>query len=136
MNYRFAGNSDVHCLAVMNHSLIRDEGHRNQMTIDQLASRMVEFFLDGYRAVIFECDGALIGYALYRFEPEWVYLRHFYVSPSFRRQGIGTAALNWLSANAWSDVQKVRIEVLIGNSSGIGFWRSVGFLDYCLTMER
>jgi len=28
------------------------------------------------------------------------------------------------------------IEPDVGNQSAIGFWRSVGFTDYCLTMER
>jgi hypothetical protein len=44
--------------------------------------------------------------------------------------------LEWLSQNAWRDRRRIRIDVLVGNQAGIGFWRSVGFRDYCLTMER
>jgi hypothetical protein len=29
----------------------------------------------------------------------------------------------------------VRVEVLVGNAVGVAFWRSVGFRDYCLTLE-
>ena len=31
---------------------------------------------------------------------------------------------------------RIRLDVLIGNAGGIQFWRSVGFEDYCITMER
>jgi hypothetical protein len=30
---------------------------------------------------------------------------------------------------------RVRRDVLVGNAGGIAFWRSLGFADYCLTME-
>lgn len=135
MNYRFTSSSDAHALAVLNHALIRDEGHRNRMTIEQLAERMAWFLADGYRAVVFDADGSASGYALYKFEPEWVYLRQFYVKPEFRRQGVGRAALKWLRSDAWSGQSRVRVEVLIGNATGIAFWRAVGFVDYCLTLE-
>ena len=30
---------------------------------------------------------------------------------------------------------RIRLEVLVGNANGIAFWRSIGFQDYCVTME-
>lgn len=83
MHYRDATSADAHALGSMNHGLIIDEGHRNRMTIEQLAQRMTEFSASGYRCVIFEADDSPIGYALYKNEPEWVYLRQFYVRPEF-----------------------------------------------------
>jgi hypothetical protein len=54
MHYRFATTHDVRALAKMNHELIRDEGHRNPMTLAELERRM-ETFLEGeYKAVVFE----------------------------------------------------------------------------------
>jgi len=135
MHYRLATTADIAALAQMNQGLIRDEGHRNQMTIEQLAQRMSEFIAIGYHGVIFEADELSVGYALFRREPEWVYLRQFYVTPELRRRGIGSNALKWLRTNIWSDCPRVRIDVLVGNSAGIEFWRAVGFSDYCLTME-
>lgn len=135
VEFRLATAADVSQLAVLNHALIRDEGHRNRMTVDQLAQRMAEFLATGYHAVVFERGDAPIGYALYKFEPEWVYLRQFYVQPPFRRRGIGSAALTWLRTNAWEEHRTVRIDVLVGNAAGIAFWRAAGFADYCLTME-
>jgi GNAT superfamily N-acetyltransferase len=139
LQYRPATLADVRLLAEMNAALIRDEAHRNRMTVEQLAERMAGFLTTGYEAVIFERQdpgaAAGVGYALFQREPEWVYLRQFYVRPECRRRGIGRAALAWLRANAWADSPRVRIEVLTGNSAGIAFWRAVGFADYCLTME-
>ena len=136
MNYRFATPFDAALLADMNHQLIRDEGHRNPMTITELEARM-RGWLDGeYQAVLFERDGRSVGYALFRHDADYVYLRQFFVRPHCRRQGIGRAAMSWLLANVWNEAVRVRLEVLVGNTAGIPFWRSLGFRDYALTLER
>lgn len=54
MNYRFATDADIPLLARWNHALIRDEGHRNAMTIPELETRMQGWLASEYRAVIFE----------------------------------------------------------------------------------
>jgi hypothetical protein len=40
MRYRFADNTALDLLSEWNHQLIRDEGHRNTMTIPELRDRM------------------------------------------------------------------------------------------------
>src|SRR5207237_7212068 len=72
MDYRFATAADVPVLATMNQQLIRDEGHRNAMTLPALERRMGEWLAGGYRAVLFEETGEAIGYALFRSDPEFV----------------------------------------------------------------
>jgi ribosomal protein S18 acetylase RimI-like enzyme len=119
----------------LNAQLIRDEGHRNAMSVGQLAERMTAWLHGEYEAVVFEDRGVVVGYVLFRREPEFVYLRQIFVSPEFRRQGVGRQAIAWLWLNAWRGVSRVRIDVLVGNVPGQAFWRSVGFRDYCLTME-
>jgi GNAT superfamily N-acetyltransferase len=136
MNYRFAVVSDAALLAGMNQELIRDEGHRNRMTAAELEGRMRGWMDGEYRAVIFEWNSRPVGYALYRSEPDYVYLRQFFVQPDCRRQGIGRAAIHWLLSNVWNGAARVRLEVLIGNAPGIAFWRALGFRDYALTLER
>ena len=69
MRFRSATLADAAVLAGMNQTLIRDEGHRNRMTIAQLEQRMVGFLAEGYQAVIFEGGEAPIGYALLRASP-------------------------------------------------------------------
>jgi GNAT superfamily N-acetyltransferase len=136
VQYRFAKPEDAELLAPLNALLIRDEGHRNQMTVPQLAERMAGWLRGaGYEAVLFEDAGMVKGYALYRRETEHVYLRQLFVRPEFRRCGIGREAIGWLWRNAWQGVPRLRIEVLIGNKDAQAFWQSVGFTDYCVTME-
>jgi GNAT superfamily N-acetyltransferase len=105
------------------------------MSIADLETRMAEWLRGEYRAVLFEDSGQPIGYALFRRDAEYVYLRQFYICPEQRRRGLGRAALAWLQQHAWAGETRVRVEVLIGNTVAIAFWRAVGFEDYCLTLE-
>ena len=134
MDYQPATLADASTLAAMNWQLIRDEGHRNPMTIAELEARMIRWLGDDYEAVLFREANQPIGYALYRHEPEYIYLRQFFIHPQCRRRGVGRMAIGWLRRNAWGQ-NRIRIEVLVGNVTGLAFWRSVGFRDYCLTLE-
>lgn len=136
IDYRFATKADCPALAVLNRRLIEDERHRNPMTLGELEQRMAGWLEGEYKAVIFSRGGMVLGYALYRREPEWYYLRQFFVDREFRRQGIGRTAMKWLMENAWQDAPRLRVEVLVGNARAIAFWHSVGFSDYCLTLEQ
>ncbi|HTI50266.1 MAG TPA: GNAT family N-acetyltransferase [Planctomycetaceae bacterium] len=88
-----------------------------------------------YEAVLFEEDSGPVGHALFLRETDYFYLRQFFICPEHRRQGRGRAALDWLRTDRWQDLSRVRLDVLVGNAVGQAFWRSVGFQDYCLTME-
>jgi GNAT superfamily N-acetyltransferase len=136
MDYRFAVAGDAKCLAPLNAQLIRDEGNRNSMTIEQLEQRLANWLARGeYEAVVFEEAGIVTGYALFRRNDGHIYLRQLVVKPDFRRRGISRQALVWLWANAWSDATRLRIDVLVGNRDGQAFWQSIGFQPYCVTME-
>ncbi len=135
IEYRLASEEDAHVIALMNKALIQDENHRNPMTPMELEKRMTHWLSSDYQSVLFENDGKAVGYALFRDEDDYVYLRQFFVQSEFRRQGVGQAAVGWLRENAWSSDRPVRIEVLVDNVAAIRFWRAVGFKDYCLTME-
>ncbi len=135
MEFRQAALADSPVLAELNQQLIRDEGHRNRMTLTELEARMQEWLDGEYEAQLFELDATIIGYALYRRDPNCVYIQQFFIRPEYRRQGHGQFALNWLTQRVWTD-QRLRCEVLVENHAGIAFWRSMGFTDYCITMER
>ncbi|MCX7171399.1 MAG: GNAT family N-acetyltransferase [Proteobacteria bacterium] len=136
MHFRFAKPEDAELLAPLNAQLIRDEGHSNSMTVAQLVERMSGWLRGGeYETVLFEDTGIVKGYALFRQEAEHVYLRQLFVRPEFRRHGIGRDAISWLWHNAWQGAPRLRIDVLVGNRDGQAFWRSIGFREYCLTME-
>jgi predicted acetyltransferase len=135
MQFRFAAGTDAPLLATMNFSLIRDVGLPNRLTVAALEQRLCHWLADRYQAVIFETGEYPLGYALFRDEPEHVYLRQFFVVREHRRHGIGRAALAWLKQNVWSGRERIRLDVLPENRAAIAFWHSVGFSDLTITME-
>jgi len=135
LKFRFATQSGVTWLAKMNQELIQDEGHRNKMTLPELEQRMSDFLQNEYDAVITSSGKNDIGYALYRQDPEWLYLRQIFVIKSMRHKGFGRRFIEWLKNNPWRDCKRIRTDVLVGNVTGIDFWKSVGFKEYCITLE-
>ena len=135
MEFRFASADDASALGRLNADLIRDEGHRNPMTVAELEDRMRAWLEGEYEAAVCESEGSPVGYALYLRESDHVYLRQLLVREVDRRRGIATALLQWLWSHAWTNIERVRVEVLIGNSEGLAFWRAVGFSDYCVTLD-
>jgi GNAT superfamily N-acetyltransferase len=134
LTWREASDSDLDLLADWNHQLISDEGHRNSMSVAQLAERMRKWLQGEYRAVLFSSDEP-VAYALFRVEEELVYLRQFFVRRDRRRLGIGRFAFATLKEHVWPRGVRLTVDVLCQNQTGIAFWRSVGYRDYCLTLE-
>jgi GNAT superfamily N-acetyltransferase len=135
MTFRHATLDDCPVLAGLNHQLIRDEGHRNQMTVPELEQRMRGWLSDEYRAVIFEDGGDVVAYALYREQPDLVYLRQLFVVRDRRRQGLGRRAVEILRAQVWPTDKRLTVDVLLANQSGVAFYRSVGYRDYAMSLE-
>src|SRR5258708_1370645 len=132
---RAAGLADCPMLAELNHQLIRDEGHRNPMTVPQLEQRMRGFLNGEYRGIIFEDRGEIVAYVLFREQPEEIYLRQLFVVRQRRRQGIGCQAVEILRSQVWPKNKRLTVEVLTANQSAVAFWRAVGYTDYSLTLE-
>lgn len=133
LTYREANLDDIGLLAEWNHQLIRDEGHRNPMSQPQLAARMRSWLVD-YQATIFHLEETPVAYALFREQPDEVYLRQFYVTRNFRRQGLGRKAVSLLR-QMWPTGKRLTVDVLITNAVAVKFWRRVGYSDYSLTLE-
>lgn len=134
MKIRDITENDLDFLAGMNYQLIHDEGHRNPMSVDQLKDRMKEWLRTKYNAVLISSNGENVGYALWRDEPEFLYIRHFFISRQHRRKGIGRTAVKELKDTRWSG-KDIRLEVLVDNEAGSRFWRALGFKGYCVTFE-
>jgi len=132
--WRYAVQADLNLLAEWNHQLIRDEGHRNQMTVGQLAERIRRWLEGEYKALIFSNDEP-VAYALFKQEKESIYLRHLFVHRDQRRCGIGRQAFTILRREIWPSNIRLTVDVLCHNRAAIDFWRSVGYRDYSLTME-
>jgi predicted acetyltransferase len=135
MTFRLATTDDCPLLAELNHQLIHDEGHRNSMTVAKLEQRMRGWLASEYRAVIYEDGGEVVAYALFRDQPEEIYLRQLFVVRHRRRQGIGRRTMQILRADIWPKNKRLTVDVLVANKTAAAFWRAVGYADYCLTLE-
>jgi predicted acetyltransferase len=122
-------------LAELNHQLIRDEGHRNRMTVAELEQRMGGWLACEYRAVVFEDAGEVVAYALFREQPEEIHLRQLFVVRHRRSQGLGRRAVEILRSQVWPKTKGLTVDVLVANRKGVAFWREVGYADYCLSLE-
>jgi GNAT superfamily N-acetyltransferase len=134
LSWRFATATDIELLAEWNHQLIRDEGHRNAMTVPQLAERMKGWLAGEYKAVLF-ADSEPVSYALFKREEALVYLRQLFVRRDRRRMGVGRSSFDILRRNIWPPSYRLTVEVLCANQAAIAFWRSLGYRDYSLTLE-
>src|ERR1017187_8029506 len=101
MTFRRATLDDCALLAELNHQLILDEGHRNRMTVPELEQRMKGWLASEYAAMLFENVGEVVACALYREQPEEIYLRQLFVARNRRRQGIGRQAVEILRSKIW-----------------------------------
>jgi GNAT superfamily N-acetyltransferase len=136
LTVRRATLDDVQLLAALNHRLIQDEGHRNPMSVVELADRMRGWLGGAYVAHVFELAGAPVAYALWRDDGDAIYLRQFFVDRAHRRAGVGRAAIRLLLDEVFPRNKRVTVDVLIGNDGGRRFWEAVGFRPYSLTLER
>src|ERR1044072_755488 len=127
MTFRSATLDDCPLLAELNHQLIRDEGHRNRMTVPELEQRMRGWLGGEYRAVVFEDANELVAYALFREQPEEIYLRQLFVVRHHRRQGLGRQAVKILRSDLWPKNKRLTVEVLVANKGAAAFWRAVGY---------
>jgi predicted acetyltransferase len=135
MNFRLATLNDCALLAELNHQLIRDEGHRNKMTVTELEQRMKGWLASEYVAVLFENNGEVVAYALYREQAEEIYLRQLFVVRNQRRRGLGWEAVKILHTKIWPTNKRLTVEVLVQNERAVAFWRAAGYKDYGLTLE-
>ena len=88
-----------------------------------------------YGAVFFEADCGTVAYALFREEPEELYLRQLFVVRHKRRQGLGRKAVEILRSQIWPRNKRMTVEVLVADTNAVAFWRAVGYRDYALRLE-
>ena len=79
--------------------------------------------------------GEPVAYALFRENEKEIYLRQLFVRRDKRNKGLGKNAIMLLRKEIWPKSKRLTADVLSGNKAGIKFWHSVGYKDYCLTLE-
>lgn len=140
---RAATIDDADILAQMNQQLILDEGGQNTMSLEELQERIVKWLSANREAVIVERLEAVIGYMLFwRVEDEYypyknsIYIRQFFIEPSFRRRGIGQVAFDRIVGEFVADDVALTLDVLESNPEAKSFWAKMGFVEYHTTMRR
>lgn len=137
LDYRIAEAADAPFLAEINRQLIEDEWGGGGMSAERLESRMRRWLADDeYRAVLFHEHGETVAYALVSLDEDSAYIRHFFVLAAHRRGGTGRRAVETLLRAVIPPGARVTLDVLASNVVGHRFWRSVGFADYAIRMER
>ena len=135
MEFRKAVPEDAAFLAPMNKRMIEDQRHRNPMDVSELRARMEAWLQGEYEAVYAEEAGTVLAYVLFRREPDGIYLRQMFVERGHRKRGMGRTLFQWAETHLWGG-RMVRLEVLVDNDAGIRFWKSLGFGEYSLTLEK
>jgi ribosomal protein S18 acetylase RimI-like enzyme len=137
MEFRYATEDDAPFLAEINRQLIEDEWDGGGMSLERLERRMRRWLAeDDYQAVLFQEKGETAAYALVSLDEDSAYIRHFFVLHGHRRGGIGRRALQTLLSEVIPPTARVTLDVLASNAAGHRFWRSAGFRDYAIRMER
>ena len=137
MEFRYADVSDAPFLADINRQLIEDEWDGGGMSLERLESRMRRWLSEGdYQAVLFQEDGADVAYSMVSVDEDSAYIRHFFVLHEHRGRGVGRRAIEVLLREVIPPTVRVTLDVLASNRTGHAFWRSVGFGDYAIRMER
>ena len=136
VGFRDAELEDSASLALLNRALIDAQGHSNRMDVAALTTRMHEWLSRDYRAIVAVDDERIVGYVLFRDdENDRLHLRQLFVGEAWRRQGLGNRLVQACLGSP-ATRRRTRVEVLVGNTVGLAFWRSIGFADYSITLER
>ena len=141
-NIRQAKKDDMITVAKMNKQLIRDEGSPNPMTIQELERRFRQWRKEGWRCVVIEHQGTMIGYCVFK-EIKGTHsyqynlsLKQFFIRRHLRSRGIGSSALKFMINSFFPKIPRVRVEVLESNQRGKKFWLSNGFVPVATTLDR
>jgi predicted acetyltransferase len=62
-------------------------------------------------------------------------LRHLFVVRGRRREGIGRRAVHFLREEIWPRGHRLTVEVLCANTTGVAFWKAMGYREYSLSLE-
>lgn len=140
---RTATLDDCVLLAEMNAQLILDENSQNTMTHAQLADRMHAWLSGTREAIVVQRGSEPIGYMIFwRRNDEYypyqdsIYIRQFFIQPSYRRRGIGQVVFDRIVNMYFPEEAAITLDVLESNGEAKAFWEKLGFNDYHTTMRR
>lgn len=78
--------------------------------------------------MVAECDGMIVGFAIYELHKSRLRILNFAVHPEWQRCGVGTAMVDRLKDKLTQQGRKqLRLETREGNLASQLFWKSQGF---------
>lgn len=131
---RPATEHDLALLVALNQQLIVDQGHGRSLQPAGLRDRMRRWLSGQYAVTLAELDGQVVAYAAWRTDEDGLHLRQFFVARGQRRTGLGRQVFALL-ATPWQG-HPVRLDVLMHNERALHFWRSLGFEDVGVLLQR
>jgi ribosomal protein S18 acetylase RimI-like enzyme len=139
-----ATHDDAALLARLNKQLLEDENNRFLPSLDELASRMLDWIsgLEWSVDLFWNSHERAVGYIVHgrRFNPaapggDEMYIRQFAIDRDNRRSGIGRAAISVFLETRCVPGMRVMLDVLETNPAGQAFWADCGFAPHATIME-
>ncbi|MEO0596612.1 MAG: GNAT family N-acetyltransferase, partial [Chloroflexota bacterium] len=94
-------------------------------------------------AIVVQRGTEVIGYMIFlRRNDEYypyrdsIYIRQFFIQPSYRRRGIGQVVFDRIVNGYFPNDVALTLDVLESNNEAKAFWEKLGFSDYHTTMRR
>lgn len=135
LSYTRAQDSDVPMLAKLNADLLQAQNVESGMTLDALEVRMREFLAAEYQAVLFVYHEKVVGYALFKLEPKFAFIRHIYVDTSAGKKVRVDTAFQSLRKGELQAYASIRLDVPEGNKESLQLWESMGFQPRSVRLE-
>jgi 8-oxo-dGTP pyrophosphatase MutT (NUDIX family) len=135
LSYTHAQDEDVPMLEKLNADLLQAQNVESGMTLDALEVRMREFLAAEYQAVLFVFREKVVGYALFKLEPKFAFVRHIYVDTSVAKKVRVDTAFQLLRKGEFEDYASVRLDVPEGNKESLKIWESIGFRPRSVRLE-
>ena len=130
---RQATTHDLDLLVTMNQQLMSDEQYDRPLELSGLKERMGRFISEKkFGTFLFMLKEEITGYAVVEFDKTPIYLRHFFIKSENRGKHLGTACFKLLLKHLKTDT--IDLDVMVWNTRGYGFWRSLGFRERCISM--
>ncbi len=138
IEYPICRLSAIHAkeLASLNAQLIKDEGHSNLMSLNDLEARMYQWLSSGdYICYAFVNGESPISYCLCREELSHFYIRQLFTERSYRLRGLGRRLIDFIRAEHGNKLP-LRLDVLAGNIKAVEFYEKIGFSLYSHTYQQ
>lgn len=135
LTYSHADESVVPTLAALNAALLGEQRIPTDLDRPGLENRMRRYLADGFQAVVFAWNGEVAGYCLYRLNPKYAYIRHFFLDRRVSRKLLPADAFSLLRDNEFGDYASIRLDVPESAKESLQVWESMGFRPRSIRLE-